>query len=118
MIAGLLILLAGCVHEFAWQLAAQELQGAVRDVTQWWLVLALCWSVHCFARERFLSAVCAVVAVMSSTTALCAAWWLSVRFEIVAGADGCSTQWGFPMLMLSALAALAAFFGWPHVVRR
>ena len=114
MIAGLLILLAACVHEFGWQLMPAGARGAARDVTQWWLILSLCWAVHCFARERFLSAVCAAVAVMSSTTALCAAWWLAARFEIAAGADGCSTQWGFPMLMLSSLAASAVFFRWPH----
>ena len=118
MIAGMLILLAACVHEFGWQLMPAGTRGAARDVTQWWLICSLCWSVHCFARERFVSAVCAAVAVMSSTTALCAAWWLAARFQIIAGADGCSAQWGFPMLMISALAALASFFGWPYGKRR
>lgn len=110
MMLGPLILAAAVAHEFAWQLAPWELQGAIRDVTQWWLVCSLCWAVHCLARVRFVSSVCAAVAVMSSTTALCAAWWLATRFEIVAGCDGCSKQWGAPMLMISAVAALAVFF--------
>lgn len=118
MILGLLILAAACVHEFAWQFFPAGTQGAARDVTQWWLILALCWTAHCLARDRFLSAVCAAVAVMSSTTAGCASWWFLARFAIVAGQDGCSKEWGFPMLMLSALAALAVFFWWPHERRR
>jgi len=118
MILGLLILAAACVHEFAWQLFPAGTQGAARDVSQWWLILSLCWASHCLARERFLSAVCAAVGVMSSTTAGCSAWWFAARFQIVVGMDGCSKQWGVPMLLISAVAALAVFFWWPHAQRR
>ncbi len=112
------LLAAACVHEFMWRMFPVGTRGACRDVTQWWLILALCWTVHCLARQRFVSAVCAAVAVMSSTTAGCASWWFAARFQIVPGMDGCSEHWGVPMLMISALAALATFFWWPHAKRR
>lgn len=112
------VLVAACAHEFAWQMMPIGTQGATRDVTQWALICSLCWAVHRLARQRFASAVCAAVAVMSSTTAGCAGWWLGARFAIVPGQDGCSAQWGVPMLMISAIAALAVFFWWPHETRQ
>lgn len=107
------VLLALCVHEFAWQLWPPELQGDVRAVTQWALIssLAMAWAAS--VQDRFVRAVCACAFVMSSTTALCSAYWLATRFTTVLGQEQCSKAWGMPMLVISAVAALAVFWRWP-----
>jgi hypothetical protein len=112
----LALLLFACVHEFAWQLVPDHLfiQRDVRDITQWGLVLALAWLLHLKARNRLASAVCAAVAVMSSTTAGCAAWWLFVDDAI----RQCSRTWQAPIMLLSAFAALAVFWSCTHGNRR
>lgn len=96
-----------CVHEFAWQLVPADwgIQRDVRDVTQWALICALCWCLHALALHRAISAVCAAVAVMSSTTALCALWWLFDRTVYQ-----CSATYQAPLMLLSAFAALATFW--------
>lgn len=103
----LALLTLACVHEFAWQILPADwgLQRDVRDITQWALVCALCWCLHVFARSRAVSAVCAAVAVMSSTTALCAAWWLMDRTVYQ-----CSATYQTPLMLLSAFAALVTFW--------
>jgi hypothetical protein len=77
-------------------------------------VLALAWLLHLKARNRLASAVCAAVAVMSSTTAGCAAWWLFVDDAI----RQCSRTWQAPIMLLSAFAALAVFWSCTHGNRR
>lgn len=101
----LAMLLLASAHEFLWQAAPPEFQRDVRDLTQWPLLCALLWCVHRLAAQRFVSAVCAAVAVMSSTTALCAAWWLLDR-----SVHECSTTYQPPLMLLSAAAALATFW--------
>jgi hypothetical protein len=109
---GLALLGFACLHEFVWQLFQPDAQGDVRSVTQWGLIASLCWLLHVVARSRWLSAVCAAVVVMSSTTAACSAYWLATRFAVVMGEEQCSRQWSMPMMLLSAVAALAVFWFW------
>ncbi len=110
----LALLLAACLNEFVWQLAPAGLgvQGAIRYVTQWPLLCVLLLGLHLGLRDRFLSSVCAAVALMSSTTAGCSAYWLATRFVLQPGEEQCSKVWGVPMLLVSAAAALAVFWRW------
>lgn len=114
------LLAAACLNEFGWWLAARGTgeQGAIRYITTWTLICAVVLGLHLAFRDRFLSAVCAAVAVMSSTTAGCSAWWLLTKFELQPGRDQCSKEWGVPMLLVSAAAALAVFWRWPHGKQR
>lgn len=114
-IAALLLLLAGA-HEFVWQLWPPELQGDVRNVTQWPLIGGLCGLVALLARHRLVAAACAAVVVMSSTTAACSAAWIYRPWPVAAGEDQCSASWGVPMLLWSGLAALLvlALWRWPR----
>lgn len=114
------LLAAACANEFAWWLAARGTgeQGSIRYITTWALICACVLGVHLYLRDRFLSAVCAAVAVMSSTTAGCSAWWLLTRFELQPGRDQCSKEWGVPMLLVSAVVALAVFWRWPNGKQR
>lgn len=109
---GLSLLLMAAVHEFAWMLFPGELQGDVRNVTQWGVIASLCWVLHVLARSRWISSVCAAVAVMSTTTAGCSALWLAVRFETFLGEEQCSRVMSLPLSMLSAVAALAVFWAY------
>jgi hypothetical protein len=102
----LILLCLACIHEFAWQFAAAGYQRDMRDLTQWGLILALCIGLHVIVRHRLLSAVCAAIAIMSSTTAACAAWWL-----MDSTIHQCSMTYGAPTMLLSAFAALAVFWG-------
>lgn len=113
----LLLLLAAVIHEFAWQAFPIHLQGDIRYVTLWPLICSALWMLH-MVRDRFLSAVCAAVAVMTSTTAGCSAWWLMTRFVVEPGQEQCSKQWGLPMALLSAAAACAVFWRWPNGKQR
>lgn len=110
----LAVLVAACVHEFAWQAlpAGLGLQGNMRNVTQWVLTCTLLAVFYQLARSRFVAAVCVAVALMSSTTAACSGWWLISRFDILPGREQCSKVWSLPMLMLSCVAALAVFWLW------
>jgi branched-subunit amino acid transport protein AzlD len=114
------VLVAACVNEFAWWQAARGTgeQGAIRYVTTWPLVCMVVLGLHLAFRDRFLSAVCAAVAVMSSTTAGCSVYWLWTKFELQPGQDQCSKEWGVPMLLVSAAVALAVFWRWPHGKQR
>ena len=118
-IYALMLLLIGCFHEFAWQLlpVGIGMQGNFRNITQWALLCALFLGVHALARHRFVSAVCAALAVMSSTTAGCSAWWFVARFEWVPGKEQCSKAMSFPLLMLSASVALLVFWCWRETDR-
>lgn len=112
----LAVLVAACVNEFAWWHVARGTgeQGAIRYVTQWQLVCLVLLGLHLAFRDRFLSAVCVAVAVMSSTTAGCSAYWLATRFVLLSGEEQCSKEWGVPMLLVSAVAALAVFWRWDY----
>lgn len=103
----LAILAFACIHEFGWQFSPAELglQRDIRDITQWALICSLVWSLHVLARNKFASAVAAAVAVMSSTTALCAAWWMIDR-----DVYQCSQTLQSPVMLLSAFVALAVFW--------
>lgn len=103
MIAAL-VLLAACVHEFAWQLFTFDLQGDVRAVTQWPLIASLCWALW-RSGGAFDRAAAIAVGIMSLTTAACSLAWLLGPFETIAGNDQCSAHWGSPMLPISAAAA-------------
>lgn len=115
-----LLLAVLCLHEFSWQLlpAGLGLQGNWRAITQWPLICVLLLGLHRLARHRFLSAVCAAGAVMSFTTAGCAAWWFMARWELVPGVEHCSARAGVPLLLVSCVAALAVFWRWPNVKQR
>lgn len=110
----LLVLVLACVHEFAWQFLPDGLglQGNLRAVTQCPLIVALLFGVSAMARERFVSAVCVAVAIMSSTTALGSVWWFLARWDAVPNIEHFSRQAAAPMLLLSAVAALAVFWRW------
>ena len=110
----LALLVAAGLNEFAWQFAPAGVQGAIRYVTQWPLICVALLGLHLAFRDRFLSAVCVAVAVMSSTTAGCGAYWLATRFVLQAGEEQCSKEWGVPMLLVSAVAALAVFWRWDY----
>ena len=115
----LIVLAASCVHEFVWQgLPGCGYQGNLRNVTGWALLCMalLGWCV--LAADRFTSAVGAAIAVMSSTTAACSAFWLYAPFVTPPGGVQCSRQWSFPLLLLSALVALLVFWRWPNVRER
>lgn len=105
MAYSLILLALACVHEFAWQLAPAGFGRDVRDLTQWALICGLCLGLHLIVRHRLLSSVCAAIAVMSSTTAGCAAWWLMDH-----AVHQCSKTYGAPLMLLSAFAALAVFW--------
>lgn len=110
----LLVLVMACVHEFAWQFLPDGLglQGNLRAVTQWPYLLAVLAGLAVLMQDRFMSAVCAAAAVMSSTTALCGAWWFAARWDLVPGVEHCSTKLGFPLLLLSAAVAVSVFWRW------
>lgn len=107
----LAVLLAACVHEFAWQLFDIERQGDIRAVTQWPLILTLCIALG-RRGDRFSQAVASTVGIMSLTTAACSLAWLLGPFEVQPGEDQCSRHWGIPMLLVSALAACVAVAWW------
>lgn len=112
----LLLLVLACVHEFAWQKfpAGVGLQGNVRNVTLWPLICIACLTISVLARDRFATAVCAAVCVMTSTTALCSAWWLIAPFETGPGKWQCSAQIGPPIFLISIVAALWTFWRYPR----
>jgi hypothetical protein len=110
----LAVLVAAVVNEFAWTAGEPGTQGAIRYVTQWPLLCVLLLGLHLAFRDRFLTAVCAAAAVMSSTTAGCSAYWLATRFVLQAGEEQCSKEWGVPMLLVSAFVALAVFWRWDY----
>lgn len=101
------LVLFGLLHESAWTHVPAEwqMQRDVRDVTQWGLILVMAWFIHLLARHRAVSAACAALAVMSSTTALCAAAWMldnTIR--------ACSTTLQAPLILLSLAAGCAVFY--------
>lgn len=110
----LALLVLFSVHEFSWMLLPDGLglQGNWRAITLWPAISCALLGLHALARHRFLSAVCMAGGVMSFTTAGCAAWWFFARWEIVPGVEHCSKQAGIPMLLISAVAALAVFWRW------
>lgn len=111
-LAGLLLLLLACAHEFVWQDWPAGVQGDVRNITQQGPVWLLCWVFARLAARRFVTAVCAAVAVMSTTTAACSLAWLINPWPVMPGADQCTRRWGVPMLLLSGFAALLALTLW------
>tara|TARA_R110000868_G_scaffold44563_2_gene148652 strand:+ start:1466 stop:1822 length:357 start_codon:yes stop_codon:yes gene_type:complete len=102
----LLVLVLACLHEFAWLAVPYEFQGDVRAITQWPLVTCLCIVCALAMWDRFVTACCLAVGLMSSTTAICSAAWLVAPWPIEPGAEQCSTHWGVPLLLVSGLAAL------------
>jgi len=112
-IAALLLLLASA-HEFLWQLYPLDMQGDVRAITQWPLIAVLAGLLAMMARSPFLKAACAAVALMCTTTAGCSAAWLISPWAVSPGDEQCSAQWGFPMLLVSGLAAVLVLIWWPH----
>jgi len=106
------LLMFGCAHEFAWQLFQPDLQGDVRMLTAWPLTAALLGLLAVICRDRIITAACIAVGIMTSTTALCSAWWLMSPWVVTPGQDQCSERLGFPMLLLSAFAAVCALSIW------
>lgn len=106
------LLLAACLHEFLWQWFSPDQQGDVRAVTQWLPIavphLLLAWVV----RRPIVTAACAAVVLMSSTTAACSLSWLIDPWLTTAGEDQCSRKWGIPMLLVSGIAALLVLSMW------
>jgi len=112
--AGVLLLLVACGHEFAWQAWPAEAQGDIEAITRWPLVAVLAGLLAMMARSPFLKAACAAVALMCTTTAGCSAAWLISPWVVSPGDEQCSAQWGFPMLLVSGLAAVLVLIWWPH----
>jgi hypothetical protein len=112
----LVLLVFACIHEFAWQLfpAGVGIHGNVRNVTLWPLICSACITIAVLARDRFATAVCVAVAMMTSTTALCSAWWLASPFDTGPGKWQCSTQLGQPIFLVSIIAALLTFWRYPR----
>lgn len=111
-VIALLILVIGCVNEFAWQAFPVEMQGDARAVTEGLLVLSLCLAVYAVSTDRFVAAVAIAVGIMSLSTAMCSLAWLFHPFETLAGEDQCSKQVGIPLLLVSALGACMALSQW------
>lgn len=116
----LALLLAACVNEFGWEFlpAGFGMQGYFRYVTQWPLLCIAMFGLHALARHRFVSAVCMAVTVMSSTTALCGAWWFGAYFGLLTPLTHCSKALGVPLTLVSAASALLVFWRWPYVRKR
>lgn len=106
------VLLSGAAHEFVWLAWPAEMQGDVRAVTQWPLVVSLAVCLAVAARSRIVSAACAAVSIMSLTTSACSLVWLVSPWPVLPGADQCSERWGVPMLLVSGIAAVLALSLW------
>lgn len=108
----LFLLVFACIHEFSWQALPWELQGYWRNVTQWALIFWLCGCYARSARELFASAVCVMVALMSSTTAICSAAWLVHPWPRTEGGTQCSQWLGWPVLLVSVGLAVLCLGMW------
>jgi len=113
----LLILISACLHEFVWQAFSIKYQGDVRAITQWFLWASCGYTIHKLANHLFVTAAMVAVTIMTLTTAGCAFWWVLTEFVKLPGQEQCSKEWGVPMLLISAFAALVVFFRWPNVKR-
>ena len=111
-----LLLMTAAAHEFVWQFWPADLQGDVRAVTQWPLIVSLCLCVAVLARSREVSAACLAVSIMSLTTSACSLCWMVSPWPVLPGDDQCSERWGLPMLLVSGIAAALALCRWrlPH----
>lgn len=110
VVAALAIVAAGAFHDLSWQLVDYEIQGNWRALTQWFPLLALALVAARGWRDRFVSAACMAVAVMGSTTTMCSAAWLAVRWD--PHVWSCSREFSNAMVLLSALAACVALTYW------
>ena len=106
------VLLSGAAHEFVWLAWPPDMQGDVRAVTQWPLIVSLAVCLSVAARNSFVSAACAAVSIMSLTTSACSLAWLVAPWPVLPGADQCSERWGLPMLLVSGIAATLALCRW------
>lgn len=102
----LAIILCACIHEFSWRMFPHDIQGQWWAMTQWLPIASLGAAAFC-ERTRALKAAAVVAIVMSATTSLCSAYWLAIdEFETQPGQVQCSSIIGFPLELLSVLAAL------------
>lgn len=104
----ILVLLAACVHEFSWRALPFAAQGQWWAMTQWLPIVTIGYAAVFAQKTRSLKAAVLAAVIMSSTTSLCSVYWLAIaRFDTVPGEVQCSTLIGFPIELLSVLAALA-----------
>jgi hypothetical protein len=104
------LLVLACIHEFAWKMFSEDIQGDIRALTQWPLLVALCAFVAWLSKSRMITAACVAISIMSSTTAMCSAAWLYSPWSIESWEQSCSETWGFPMLLLSCFAAILVLY--------
>lgn len=106
------LLLMASVREFVWQWVVPDLQGDVREITLWPLIVLLCVLVAINYRDRLICASCAAVALMSSTSAGCSLAYLIQPWAVEPGQEQCTAHWGAPMLLVSGLAAVLVLALW------
>lgn len=104
------LLVLACIHEFAWKMFSEDIQGDIRALTQWPLLVALCACVAWLSKSRMITAACVAISIMSSTTAMCSAAWLYAPWALESWEQSCSETWGFPMLLLSCFAAILVLY--------
>lgn len=108
--AALLLLLVGVFHDFVWQGFPDEMQGDIRQITMWILLVAACFVVAGMSRwDAFVSSSATAVVVMNFTSAACSLWWLIDPWVRVQGQEQCTVKWGNTSLLVSGIAALSVF---------
>jgi len=111
------VLLTACaVNEFLWQIFPSDIAGDIKSITQFPLIVALCFFVTMLSRSVLMSAVCVAIAGMSSTTAICSAWYLYSPWVYIQGTETCSAKTGPVVMLLSALAAMLVLIIWRNHV--
>lgn len=108
--AALLLLVLGVVHDFVWQAFPDDMQGDVRQITMWALLVATCFVTAGLSRwDPLVSAAATAVVVMNFTSAMCSLWWLIDPWVRVQGEEQCTAKWGNTSLLVSGIAALSVF---------
>ena len=108
--AALLLLMVGVAHDFVWQAFPADMQGDIRQITMWLLLVAACFVVAGLSRwDAFVSSSATAVVVMNFTTAACSLWWLIAPWVREPGSESCSAKWGNTSLLVSGIAALSVF---------
>ena len=106
----LTIILLGVVHETLWQFWPDDLQGDIEAITRWPLIVSICVALASSWRSHNITAACVCVSIMSSTTALCSAWYLIDPWVPIPEQEQCSAHWGPLSMLLSVACALGTLF--------
>jgi hypothetical protein len=112
------VLLTACsVNEFLWQIFPSDMAGDIKSITQFPLIVVLCFFVAVLSRSVLTSAVCIAISGMSSTTAICSVWYLYSPWVYIQGTETCSAKTGPVVMLLSALAAMLVLIVWRNHVQ-